>query len=137
IKKVGVERRVYAAGANKDRLDPFLPQNKEDVIKVESVINEIHNNFIQTVKKGRKDKLHGHPKELFSGDFWSGETALKLGLVDGLGDLSDVLHNEFNVSGFKDYSQQQSVIKALMNQLGMALNVALTADDRVHVLEKI
>jgi protease-4 len=136
IKKVGVERRVYTAGANKDRLDPFLPQNKDDVVKVESVIKEIHDNFIQTVMEGRKGKLHGDPTELFSGDFWSGQTAVKLGLVDALGNLTEVMHNEFNVSQFKDYSNSGSLLKSLVAQLGMSFGTALS-NDQVKVFEKI
>jgi protease-4 len=136
IKKLGVERRVYTSGVNKDRLDPFLPQNPEDVEKIRTVISEIHDNFNQVVLEGRKGKLHGEPKELFSGDFWSGQTALKLGLVDGLGNLTDVMQKEFNVARYKDYSGTGGLLKPFMNQFGMALSMALN-DDGVKVLEKI
>lgn len=136
IKKIGVERRVFASGANKDRLDPFLPQTNEDAIKIRQVIGEIHSNFQQAVQLGRQGKLHGNPDNLFTGDFWSGETALKLGLVDALGNLTNVLHDEFHVSGYKDYSQQQSVLKNALGQLGMALDLALTKE-HVKVLEQI
>jgi len=136
IKKIGIERRVYASGINKDRLDPFLPRNEEDINKIRQVIGEIHGNFQRVVEQGRQGKLHGQSNDLFSGDFWSGEMALKLGLVDALGNLSDVLHNEFQVSGYKDYSHGQSVIKSLMNQFGLSLNLALD-HDRFKVLEQI
>lgn len=136
IKKIGVERRVYTAGVNKDRLDPFLPQNPEDIEKIKIVISEIHDNFKQVVIAGRQGKLQGDPNELFSGDFWSGVTALKLGLVDGLGDLSDVMEKEFKVSEFKDFSASQTFIKHLMGQVGTSLDMALS-NDRVRVLEKI
>src|SRR3990167_5734987 len=81
IKKLGVERRVYTSGADKDRLDPFLPQSPQDMQKIQQVINEVHNNFNQAVLEGRKGKLRADPATLFTGDFWSGQTALKLGLV--------------------------------------------------------
>lgn len=136
IKKFGVERRVYTAGVNKDRLDPFLPQNKEDVAKVQSVIKEIHDNFIQTVMDGRKGRLKGDPKELFSGDFWSGQTAVNLGLVDALGNLNDVMESEFHVSRAKDYSASGSLLKSLASQFGASLGTSL-ANDQVKVLEKI
>lgn len=136
IKKYGVERRVYTAGVNKDRLDPFLPQNKEDIDKVQSVIKEIHQNFINVVIEGRKGKLHGNTNELFSGDFWSGQSAIKLGLVDALGNLSDAMQNEFQVSRYKDYSDSGSLLKSLAGQLGVSLGTAL-ANDQVRVLEKM
>jgi protease IV len=136
IKKYGIERRVYTAGVNKDRLDPFLPQNKEDIAKVQSVIKEVHENFIQTVMEGRKGKLHGDTKELFSGDFWSGQTAVKLGLVDALGNLSDVMQSEFHVSHYKDYSQSGSLLRSLASQFGTSLGTSLS-NDQVKVLEKI
>lgn len=136
IKKYGIERRVYTAGVNKDRLDPFLPQNKEDVLKVDSVIKEVHDNFIHSVTEGRKGKLHGDLAELFSGDFWSGQTALKLGLVDGLGNLSGVMQEEFNVSHFKDYSESGSLLKSFASQLGMSFGTAIS-NDQVKLLEKI
>jgi len=137
LKKIGVDRRVYASGANKDRLDPFLPQNQEDIAKIRQVIGEVHSNFQEVVKQGRQGKLHtDDPSELFSGDFWSGETALKLGLVDDLGNLSDAMQKEFHVTGYKDYSQQQSLLKSVVGQLGSSLNLALGAN-QVHVLEKL
>jgi protease-4 len=136
IKKVGVERRVFVSGVDKDRLDPFLPENPADVEKVKQVIGEVHENFNQIVLKGRAGKLHGSPAELFSGDFWSGTTALKLGLVDDLGNLSDAMRDEFQVSRYKDYTQSGSLIKSLASQVGASLNMALT-DNEVKVLAKI
>lgn len=136
IKKLGVERRVYASGVNKDRLDPFLPQNQEDVEKIRTVINEIHNNFNQVVTQGRQGKLNAGAVDLFSGDFWSGQTALKLGLVDGLGNLTEVMQNEFHVSRYRDYSVSQGILKSVAGQFGMAFNAALM-NDEVKVLEKI
>lgn len=136
IKKMGVERRVYTSGADKDRLDPFLPQNKEDIAKIQQVIGEVHDNFKQVVLEGRKGKLLDDPEKLFSGDFWSGTTALKLGLIDGLGNLSDVMRIEFKVARFKDYSQSDSVLKALVGQMGSSLNMFLS-EAPIKVLEKM
>lgn len=135
IKKLGVERRVYTAGANKDRLDEFLPQNKDDIDKIRNVIGEVHANFIKVVQQGRQGKLSQDP-DLFTGDFWSGESAMKLGLVDGLGNLHDVMHQEYKVAAYKDYTQQQMPWKNLLGQVGSSLHLGLS-DDRVKVLEKI
>jgi len=122
IKKLGVERRVYFAGAEKDRLDPFLPQNPQDIEKIKEVISEVHNNFIQAVAEGRKGKLHGTPEQLFNGDFWSGQTAFKLGLVDGLGNLMDVMEKEFGTSQFEEYSVGSPLLHMLGGQLNNAMD---------------
>lgn len=126
IKKMGIERRVFTAGANKDRLDPFLPQTKEDVEKMRTVITEVHNNFRQIVLANRKDKLHAKPEELFTGDFWSGDAAMKLGLVDGTGNLLDVLQNEFQVTRYRDYSTSHSILKSFLTQVAMDVDMALS-----------
>jgi protease-4 len=136
IKKIGVERRVYTSGDNKDRLDPFLPATPQDVAKIQSVIDEVHNNFNKTVLEGRKGRLHGDEKEIFSGDFWTGQTALQLGLVDNLGNLSDAMQAEFNVTRFKDYSSSGGMLKSLVSQLGSVLNLPIHGEQR-HLLEKI
>ncbi|MDX1902192.1 MAG: S49 family peptidase [Gammaproteobacteria bacterium] len=136
IKKVGVERRVYTSGANKDRLDPFLPQTPSDVEKIRQVIGEIHTNFKNVVEAGRKGKLKDQSGDLFSGDFWSGPTAVKLGLIDGLGDLSSVLQNEFHVSAYKDYSEQPSFMKNVLSQVSLSLGTMLGQND-VRVMEKL
>lgn len=136
IKKLGIERRVYTAGINKDRLDPFLPTNKEDIEKIRQVISEVHTNFENVVLKGRAGKLHDSNNVLFSGDFWSGQTALKLGLVDGLGNLSDAMRSEFKVNAYKDYSQSQSLLKSVLSQLGASLDLALESTRSV-VLAKM
>lgn len=136
IKKVGIERRVYTSGADKDRLDPFLPQTPDDVAKINEVIHEVHENFNQVVLAGRAGKLHDDPKKIFTGDFWSGTTALKLGLIDDLGNLSDVMRKEFQVSRYKDYSNSGSFLKALADQLGLSFH-AILSEAEVHLLEKL
>lgn len=136
IKKVGVERRVFASGVDKDRLDPFLNEKPEDVEKIKQVIGEIHTNFNDVVLKGRAGKLHGSPDELFTGDFWSGTSALKLGLVDKLGNLSDAMQDEFHVTRYKDYTGSGSLLKSLATQFGASLNMALMGND-VKVLTAI
>jgi protease IV len=130
IKKIGIDRRVYASGANKDRLDPFLPQTPQDVAKIQSVVDEVHDNFNQVVMQGRQGKLHGDLKELFSGDFWTGSSALKLGLVDTLGNLPDAMLNEFKVSKYKDYTGAGNIFKSLVTQVGSSLSLPLHGEQR-------
>lgn len=87
MEKIGLERRVYTAGTNKDTLDPFLPEKPADVKRIKSIQQDVHQAFIEMVKSRRGDKLAKSDKELFTGEFWSGKTALELGLIDGLSDL--------------------------------------------------
>jgi signal peptide peptidase SppA len=91
IKKIGVERRLYTAGEHKASLDPFLPEDPEDVAKLKSLQREIHAIFIALVKQGRTGRLKGDESKLFSGEYWAGETSVQMGLADGIGDLRSVL----------------------------------------------
>ncbi len=122
MKKLGIERRVYISGDNKDRLDPFLPQNPEDMKKIQSVMSEVHDNFVKAVIDGRKGKLKADPATLFNGDFWSGQSALKLGLVDGLGNLMDAMNQEFKTTEYKEYSFTSNLFRLLGGQLGSAFD---------------
>lgn len=121
MKKIGVERRVYTAGTAKDRLDPFLPQNPEDLQKMQSVMNEVHQNFVNAVLEGRKGKLKDTDK-LFTGDFWSGQSAVNLGLVDGTGNLMEAMNIEFNTTEYKEYNGYSNVFKFLSGQLNTAFD---------------
>lgn len=87
IKKIGVERRVITAGANKDTLDPFLPEKPEDVERVKAIQLDVHAAFIDLVKERRGAKIAAAGENLFTGEFWSGKKALELGLIDGIADL--------------------------------------------------
>ena len=87
ISKIGVERRVITAGANKDTLDPFLPEKPEDVERVKAIQLDVHAAFIDLVKERRGAKIAASGESLFTGEFWSGKKALELGLIDGLADL--------------------------------------------------
>lgn len=95
IKKLGIERRVYTAGKRKVMLDPFLPENPEDVKRLKAIQHEIHEKFIALVKSRRKAKLSGPESALFSGEYWAGGKALELGLADGIGDLRTVLRERY------------------------------------------
>lgn len=118
MKKIGVERRVYTAGTDKDRLDPFLPQNPTDLKKIQEVMAEVHQNFAQAVLEGRKGKLRADPNTLFTGDFWSGQTAVKLGLVDHLGNLMDAMEKEFGTTQYKEYGGSSNFFRMLGGQIG-------------------
>ncbi|HEX4046044.1 MAG TPA: S49 family peptidase [Gammaproteobacteria bacterium] len=124
MKKIGVERRVYTAGNDKDRLDPFMPQTETDMQKIQQVMGEVYQNFIQAVLAGRKGKLTADPATLFTGDFWSGQSAAKLGLVDGLGNLMDVMQKEFGTMEYHEYGSSSSFFRMLGGQLNSVFDGA-------------
>src|SRR6266508_4133458 len=93
IEKIGVERRLYTSGEHKAMLDPFLPEKTEDVERLKSIQREIHDSFIALVKMRRGGKLTGAEESLFSGEYWTGQRALELGLVDGIGEVRSTLRD--------------------------------------------
>jgi signal peptide peptidase SppA len=95
IKKLGVERRLYTAGAHKAMLDPFLPENPDDVTRLKALQQEIHTIFIALVKQSRGARLKGADETLFTGEYWAGETSVSLGLADAIGDLRSTLRARY------------------------------------------
>ena len=95
IKKIGVERRLYTAGEHKAMLDPFLPENPDDVARLKKNQREIHAIFIALVKASRGVRLKGADDVLFTGEYWAGETAVTLGLADAVGDLRATLRARY------------------------------------------
>ena len=95
IRKIGIERRLYTAGEHKAMLDPFLPENPDDVARLKAIQREIHAIFIALVKDSRRDRLKGADDTLFTGEYWAGETAISLGLADAIGDLRSTLRGRF------------------------------------------
>src|SRR6202166_1230429 len=91
IAKIGVERRLYTSGEHKAMLDPFLPEDPDDVERLKTLQREIHDDFIALVKSRRGAKLSGPEDSVFSGEYWTGRRALGFGLVDALGDLRSTL----------------------------------------------
>ncbi|MBR1133594.1 S49 family peptidase [Bradyrhizobium iriomotense] len=95
IKRLGVERRLYTAGTHKAMLDPFLPENPDDVAKLKAIQREIHQIFIALVKESRGARLNGSDDTLFTGEYWAGESSVALGLADGIGDLRSTLRARY------------------------------------------
>ena len=95
IKKVGIERRLYTAGAHKAMLDPFLAENPDDVARVKALQREIHAIFIALVKQSRGTRLKAADDVLFTGEYWAGETSVSLGLADAVGDLRSTLRARY------------------------------------------
>ena len=95
LEKLGVERRIYTSGERKAMLDPFLPEKPDEVERLKLVQREIHDDFIALVKERRGARLTGPESELFSGEYWTGRTAVELGLADAVGELRSVLRERF------------------------------------------
>lgn len=95
IKKIGVERRLYTAGSHKAMLDPFQPENPDDVARVKALQREIHAIFIALVKQSRGSRLKGDDDVLFTGEYWAGETSVSLGLADAIGDMRTTLRARY------------------------------------------
>lgn len=128
IKKLGITRRVFTAGTNKDRLDAFKPVTPQDRAKVKKLLSAVHQDFINDVLQGRKGHLHGAPSELFSGDFWTGTHAVELGLADGTGNLWNIMKSQFKVTHYRDYSVRPSLVESLMRGAQTKLHFALESN---------
>lgn len=127
MQKAGVEARVQTAGSRKDLMDPFRPRTEEDRAKLDAVLRGIHDQFIAIVKDGRKGKLKGEDGQLFTGEFWLGAEAVKLGLVDGLGSLAQVLETEFKVTRVREYRPAEPIWSRLARSVGGEVRALVTA----------
>ncbi|MEE1869585.1 S49 family peptidase [Pseudomonas auratipiscis] len=122
MEKLGVERRTYTAGEHKAFLDPFQPQKPEETAFWQGVLETTHKQFIASVKQGRGERLKDkeHP-ELFSGLIWSGEQAVALGLVDGLGSASYVAREVVGEKELVDFTVEESPFDRFSKRLGTSI----------------
>ncbi|MBS0287841.1 MAG: signal peptide peptidase SppA [Proteobacteria bacterium] len=128
MKKVGVEQRSLSAGKNKMFMDPFKPENPEQIKYAQSLLDNVHKHFIDAVKAGRGDRIKGNPEELYSGLFWTGEKALELGLVDGLGSAGFVAREIIKVEEIIDYSATHSLLDRLASRVGASMSKQLSSE---------
>jgi protease IV len=129
--KLGIERRLMTAGENKGFLDPFSPQTKHQREHAQTLLNQIHQQFIGVVREGRGDRLKEKP-ELFSGLFWIGEQAVALGLADGLGSLDYVAREVVKAEDIIDYTRHDNVAERLVKRFGAAIG-----EGSVHALQRL
>ncbi|MEY2952484.1 MAG: hypothetical protein RLZZ401_571 [Pseudomonadota bacterium] len=118
--KLGVERRLMTAGENKGFLDPFSPQTERQRIFAQSMLDQIHKQFIEVVKGGRGKRLKESP-EMFSGLFWTGQQAIEMGLADHLGNLDYVAREVVKAEDLIDYTRRENVAERLAKRFGAAL----------------
>ena len=116
ISRIGVERRVYTAGVSKSQLDPFRPENPEDVTRLKVLLEQMHGNFIAQVKGRRGAKLADD--DLFTGEFWLGAKAVELGLADSIGHLVPVMKDRY---GDKVRFRQYGLRRPFLSRLGLGL----------------
>ena len=122
--KVGVERRLLTAGENKGFLDPFSPMSITQKEFALTMLEQIHQQFIQVVREGRGKRLKETP-EMFSGLFWTGEEAIKLGLADHLGSLDYVAREVVKAEDVVDYTRKDNVAERIAKRFGAALGGAV------------
>jgi protease-4 len=120
MENLGVERRLLTAGENKGMLDPYSPQNEKQTAYAKAMIGQIHQQFIAVVREGRGDRLKETP-ETFSGLFWNGEEAIKLGLADEYGNLDFVAREVVKAEEVVDYSPQENVAERLAKRFGASI----------------
>ncbi|MEY3626229.1 MAG: S49 family peptidase [Limnohabitans sp.] len=118
--KLGVERRLMTAGENKGFLDPFSPQTKTQRAYAQTMLDQIHQQFIQVVREGRGKRLKETP-ELFSGLFWTGQQAIELGLADALGSLDFVAREVVKAEDVVDYTRHENVAERLAKRFGASV----------------
>jgi protease-4 len=115
--KLGIDRRAYTAGENKDFLDPFAPENPAHRAHAKAMIEEIHQQFIKVVRDGRGKRLKESP-EIFSGLVWTGERAVQLGLADGFGSLDSVARDVIKAEHVVDFTVEENYFEQLSKRLG-------------------
>ena len=122
--KLGIERRLYTAGESKGFLDPFLPSKAADVEHIETLLVDIHEQFITAVKDGRGDRLK-EIEDLFTGLIWTGEESLAMGLVDGLGSSSYVAREIIKAEDIVEFTAEPDLLERLTDRLGVGVAQAL------------
>ncbi|HSI45923.1 MAG TPA: S49 family peptidase [Methylophilus sp.] len=135
MKKVGVERRLMTAGANKGMLDPFSPVNPKQQAFAQNMLDQIHQQFIKVVREGRGKRLKEN-EETFSGLFWNGEESIKLGLADAEGSADYVAREVIKESEIVDFTYQETVVDRFAKKLGasMGQELGLSAKNLLPIL---
>jgi protease IV len=120
MEKLGIERRLMTAGENKGFMDPFSPQTEKHRVFTQGMLNQIHQQFIAVVKKGRGERLKETP-DTFTGLFWSGQQAVELGLADKIGTLDFVARDVVKAPDLVDYTKRDNVAERLAKRFGAAM----------------
>lgn len=125
MEKLGVERRLLTAGKNKGMLDPFSPVNPEQQALAQQMLNDIHQQFIAVVRQGRGNRLK-EDENTFSGLFWNGDTSIKLGLSDALGNVNSVARDVIKEENIVDFTTKEGLADRFAKRLGASMSEAVT-----------
>jgi len=132
MEKLGVERRLYTAGSHKGTLDPFSPQKPEDVLHMNSLLKEVHQQFIDAVKEGRGKKLK-ITENTFSGLFWTGKRAKEMGLVDDFASAGMVARDVVGAKDMVDYTPKQKLLDRLVDRLGASIATSILPQSKMRL----
>lgn len=132
MKKLGLERRVYTQGENKNILDPFLPEKEADVKFLHELQKDVHDNFKNIVRSRREGKIKKtQEKRIFSGEFWVGSKAVELGIIDGIGDIHSLMRERFGKDvRFIPVTKPKSFLKKYFG--GMSESIVGAAIDKIE-----
>ncbi|HSN21847.1 MAG TPA: S49 family peptidase, partial [Usitatibacter sp.] len=123
MEKLGIERRAYTAGDNKDFLDPFAPENPDQRAHAQKMLEEIHQQFITAVRDGRGARLKETP-DMFSGLIWTGTRSVDLGLADAFGSTQYVARDVIHAEKIVDYTPEDTVFDVLSRRFGTMFGAA-------------
>ena len=123
MNKFGVERRLMTAGENKGFMDPYSPMTEKQKAYSQAMLNEIHQQFIDVVRKGRGNRLKETP-ETFSGLFWVGSKAVEMGLADGYGTVDSVARDVIKAEDIIDYTQKDDLPERVLKKFGASVGTA-------------
>ena len=132
MEKLGIERRLYTAGEHKGTLDPFSPERSEDVEHMNTLLKEVHQQFIDAVKAGRGERLQ-ISDDLFSGLFWTGARAKAMGLVDEFSSASGVARDIVGAEDLVDYTPSQNLLDRLVDRLGASMATSILPQDKLRL----
>jgi|SRR5690554_1815769 len=134
MEKVGVERRMYTAGANKGFNDPFSPQSEAIKDHIESMLGDIHTRFVAMVQDSRSDHLTTD-EDLFDGRVWTGAQSVEIGLADGLGPVEEVASKVFGTDNLKTFAKEPSILDRLgLSVQAFAAGIASANQSRVEAI---
>jgi protease-4 len=125
MEKLGVERRLFTAGEHKGIMDPFSPMKEYDRAHAQTLLDRMHQQFIDAVKKGRGDRLQPNDK-IFSGLYWTGEESIELGLADGLGSASYVARELIKEKEIVDYTPAEDLLERFARRMGASAGETLS-----------
>lgn len=132
MQKIGVEQRSITSGKNKLFLDPFSPQNAEQVEFAHALLNDVHKHFIRAVKEGRGKRLKSDD-QIFTGLFWTGDKALELGLIDGLGSAGYVAREIIKIEDVIDYTPSHNFFDRIASKVGSSMSKQFASELGLNV----